>query len=156
MLASCSKGLNSVEEVALGFLVAVDYGLLRILGELRVLYNELMKVVSKEISTSVATMAVEDTKERALGPEFYVLFSRRLHDIEYDTDSVFIVVTDDSLVGVRSISNNTSVFSDTTFCWLPRRKIQRKRIRRWSVTKQESLDVNFFASHWLCSLLCTI
>ena len=40
----------------------------RILGEIDIFYYELMQVISEEISTDVAAVAVVDAKEGAFGP----------------------------------------------------------------------------------------
>jgi hypothetical protein len=54
-----------------------------VVRELSIADDELVEVVSKEVSTRVASMAVKDTKESAFRPVF-ALLTRRLHDVQDD------------------------------------------------------------------------
>jgi len=105
-----------------------------------------MEVVSKEVSARVSTMSVEDAEKGAFGPDVHVFFGWRLHNIQNDADTVFVVVTDDSLVGVCSVPHYTSVFTDRTLGWLPCWQVQAQRVWRCTVAQQQLLHVNFF---WL-------
>jgi hypothetical protein len=67
-----------------------------------------VKVVSQEISTGVSTVTIENSEEGAFGPSFTFLLWRLLN-IKNNTDSVFIIVTDYSLVGVSSITFDHSI-----------------------------------------------
>ncbi len=59
-------------------------------------------------------MAIIDSEEGALRP--VLVFSRLgLEDVQNDRYSIFVVVSDYSLIGVRSIGANDSVFSDRAF-----------------------------------------
>ena len=63
-----------------------------------------MKVVSQVVCTSCTTMAIEDSKEANLWPlGGQVLFWLGLENVQNDGDSVFVVVSDDTLIGVGSI-----------------------------------------------------
>lgn len=55
----------------------------RILGEVLILNDELMEVVSQEVSTTVATMAIVNSKERAFGPllPWSERFALRSHNV---------------------------------------------------------------------------
>ena len=61
-----------------------------------------MQVVSEELSASITSMAVIDSEEGALGPDF-VLTVLWLHDVEDDGDSVLVVIPDETLVSIGGI-----------------------------------------------------
>jgi len=117
--AARREGLDGVQEVGLCLLVAVEDGLAGVLREGGVLDDELVEVVAQEIGAGVATVAVEDAKEAALGPVGHVLLGRWLHDVEHDADAVFVVVADDALVGVRCVADDVAVLAHATFGGLP-------------------------------------
>ncbi len=79
-------------------------------------------------------MTIEDTEECTFGPDIALLI-RRLHYIEYDRDAVFIVVTDYSLIGVCSISNDHSILSNGTFGRLEVGQSHLERIGRGSIAE---------------------
>ena len=55
-------------------------------------------------------MTVIDSEERALWPLMsFVLFALRLHDVQNDRNSVFVVVADDALVRVCAITSHETV-----------------------------------------------
>jgi hypothetical protein len=84
--------------------------LLRIVWELRVPYDELVKIVSEEISTGVPAMSIEHTEECAFRPRL-ALLGGRLHDVQDDRDSIFVVISDDALIGVGRVPRDHSVLS---------------------------------------------
>ena len=141
MLPSLSKRLHSVEEVDFCLFVAVDDGLSWVRRKLSILDNELMQIISEKVSARISTMSVKYTKEAALWPVFDVLLGGRLHDIEHDADSVLVVVSDDSLVRIRSVPNYAAILSNTAFGGLPAWKIQGCRIWRWPVAQQKRLNI---------------
>ena len=75
---------------------------------------ELVKIISQKISTCMPTMAVKNGEEGTLGPSVAFLFCRLLNVQNY-THSVFIVITDYSLVCVCSISFNNSILLNRMF-----------------------------------------
>ena len=103
MLPSLSKGLDRVQKVCLRLFIPVDDRLSRVLRKLLVFYDELMQVVSKEVGAGVASVSVEDSEETALGPVFYVFLRGRLHDVKDDADSILVVVSNNTLVGVGCV-----------------------------------------------------
>ena len=88
---------------------------------MRIFNNELMKIVSQEVSTGVSTMAVEYAEEGTLGPVLDFFLAWRLHDVEDDTHSVFVVISYDSLICVGSVAHDAAIFTNTAFCRLPSR-----------------------------------
>lgn len=141
--ATGSEVLDGVEEILLCLLVAIDDGLPWIGRKVTVFDDELVQVVPQEVCACVATVAVENAEEGALGPVFDVLFAWRLHDVEDDADSVLVVVSDDALVGVRCVADDWAVLTNTALGGFPLRKIDGRWVHRWIVRQQESLDVEF-------------
>lgn len=78
-----------------------------------------MEVVSQKVSTSVSTVPVKDSEERAFWPVLHILLAWGLHDVEDYTNSVFIIVSNDSLICVGCISDDASILSYTTLGWFP-------------------------------------
>ena len=94
----------------LSLLKTVLDGLDRLFGKVLVLDDELVQVVAKEVSADVPPVPVIDTEEGALGPFCTaVLLRLGLHYVEYDGNSVLVVVSDDSLVRVRSVCGDNAV-----------------------------------------------
>jgi len=62
-------------------------------------------------------MAIEDPEESTLWP-VVTLFTGRLHDVQDYRHSIFIIVSDHSLIGVGRIPRDDSVFPDRAFGWL--------------------------------------
>ncbi len=75
-----------------------------------VFYDELVKIISEEISTNVATMSIIDPKKGALGPlRTMELLRFWFHDIQNDCDTILVVIAYDSLIRVRTICSNYSI-----------------------------------------------
>lgn len=151
VLPSLSKCLDCIEEVSFCFLVTVNNGLFWILRKDLVFNYELMQVVSEEVSTSVTSMTIENTKEAAFGPVYNIFFGGWLHDIQNYTDSILVVISNDSLISVSCISHNVTIFAYTTFRWLPARQIQNCRIRRSTSSKQQLFNIQWLIGclRWL-------
>ena len=97
-----------MNEALFGFLEACSQGLFRVGGKGWLFDDELVQVVSEEIRTAAASVAVEDAEKGALGPVL-VLSASRLQDILDDGDTILVVVSNDALVGVGSISKHAPV-----------------------------------------------
>ena len=69
-----------------------------------------MQVVSQEVSTGVASMTIENTKECTLRPVIAFLVWR-LHYIQNYRYSIFIIVSDDALVSISRVPTNDAIFS---------------------------------------------
>ena len=67
-------------------------------------------------------MAIIDSKERTNRPFNLRIQVGRLHNIQNYSNSVFIVVSHDSLVCIRSIGLHFAIFSSGTFCGLVMRQ----------------------------------
>lgn len=68
-----------------------------------------MQIVFKEICTVISSMPIINSKVAALGPVSTRYFIARLRHVENDTDSIFVVITLDALVGIRSVTCNNTV-----------------------------------------------
>lgn len=134
-----SKGIDRIKEVVLSLLVAIDDGLPWVGRELSIFDDELMQVVSEEVGTGVSTVAVENSEETALRPLLYVLLVRRLHDVEHDTDSVLVVVSDDALVRVGCVAHYEAILTNRALGGLPTRQVESSRIGRSTVPQKELL-----------------
>ena len=83
VVPACRKLLHRIQKVHFAFLEAIHYGLSRVLGKFRIPDNELVEIVSEEVSTRVASMTIEDGEEGALGPSF-ALFLRWLLHVQHN------------------------------------------------------------------------
>lgn len=68
-------------------------------------------------------MAIEHSEKAALGPILNILFRRWLHYIQNYADSIFVVVSDDALIGVGGVAHDESILSHAAFSWLPTRQV---------------------------------
>ena len=83
----------------------------------RWLFNDkLMQIVSQKISAGCSSMSIKNSKKWTFRP-FFALPWMRFQNIQNNTDSIFIVVSNNSLVSIRCISSYNSVFLIWTF-WL--------------------------------------
>lgn len=118
-MPTLSKCFNCVKEIVLRLLVPIDYGLPRILRKLHIFDYELMQIIPKEVCAGVATMTIENAKEAALRPVFYVLLGRWLHDVQHNADTVLVVVPNDSLICVGSVAHDEAILAHTALGRLP-------------------------------------
>ena len=68
----------------------------------------MVEVVSQILRASIASMAIIDPKERTFGPVL-VLTMVRFHDVEDDGDSIFVIVSYKTLVGVGGVGPYYSI-----------------------------------------------
>ncbi len=77
---------------------------------MRVFDDELVEIISEEISTNMATMSIIDPKKGALGPlRAMKLLRFWFHDIQNDRDTIFVIVAHDTLIGVRTVRSNYAI-----------------------------------------------
>ena len=69
-----------------------------------------MQVVSEILCADMASMTVEDSKEAHLGPVTLPMLVFRLKNIQDNGDSILIVLSNNTLVGICSISLNYAAF----------------------------------------------
>jgi hypothetical protein len=65
-----------------------------------------MQVISEKIGAQTAPMAIEDSKIGALGP---IAFMFRFADIQNDGYSIFVIISNESLVSISGISLDDSI-----------------------------------------------
>lgn len=101
---------GKLKKQLLSLLKTVLDGLNRLFGKVLVLDDELVQVVTEKVSADVPSVPIINSEERALGPFCTaVLLRLRLHYVEYDGNSILVVVPDDSLVRVGSICGDNAV-----------------------------------------------
>jgi hypothetical protein len=70
-----------------------------------------MQIISQEVCTCVSTVTIKNGKKRALWPSV-TFFLLRLLNVEHNTNSIFIIISNDPLVSIGCISFNHSVLFD--------------------------------------------
>lgn len=95
--------LNQVDEVSLTLLEACEDGLLRVGGELLILYHKVVEVIAQVVGTSSTAMTVKDPEKADLWPLSCELLVLGLEDVQDNGHTVFVVFTNDALVGVCSV-----------------------------------------------------
>jgi hypothetical protein len=105
----------------------------------------------------MATMTIENGKEGAFRPAVTLFLGRFLH-VEYDRDSVFVVVSHDSLVCVCSVGFHHAVLFDRVFGRLEVGKLHVRQVKRlgrgriWSFKQLELVIVGLLDDGWLLSI----
>ena len=94
----------------------------RILWEVFISDNKLMELVSKIICASCSTMPVIYGKEGASWP-FFNLFKFRFDDIQNNRNTIFIIISNDTLMGVGWITTDDSVLFASKLGWMIRSNI---------------------------------
>ena len=97
-------------EVTLAFFEPCDDSLLRMQGELLILNDKVVQIVSQVVSAGSPSVAVENAKKANLRPlnTWRQLFILWLQDVEDDADSVLVVLSNNALVGVGGVGLNVS------------------------------------------------
>ena len=106
-----------------------------------------MQIVSQEISAWVSTVAIKDTEESAFGPVFAFLRGW-FHYVQNDGDSIFIVISNDSLVCVCSISRYNSILSHRALSLLEVRELDCVWIWIRGISKEQCIDVCNISRLW--------
>jgi hypothetical protein len=78
-----------------------------------------MKIISEEVSTGISSMPIKNSEKATFWPILNVFLSWRLHYVKDNTNSVFIVVPNDALISIGSISHDVSVLPHTALSGLP-------------------------------------
>ena len=135
---------NEIDEAALAFFETSDDGLLRELGEVVILHDEVVKIVAKVVSTGSPTVPIEDAEEADLRPlNLQVLLALWLQDVQDDRDSVLIVVPDDALVSVCGVRFDNSTLFLRCLRMLVILKKERLWVQDgWILAEKECLDLN--------------
>jgi len=99
------------KESVFSVLETFDYGLPGIPWEAVLLDDKVVELITEELGAQVASMAVVDTKEAALGPIFF-LSVLGLRDVENNRHAVLIIVPNQSLISNSRISSYNSISLD--------------------------------------------
>jgi hypothetical protein len=94
----------------------------RILWEVFISHNKLMKLVSEIICTSGSSMAIIYGKERASWP-FFNLLKFWFDYIQNNRNSIFIIISNNSLMGIGRITTYNSVLFTGKLGWMIRSDI---------------------------------
>jgi hypothetical protein len=119
VVAALCEGFDGIQEIRFCFFVSINNSLSWILRKLLVFYNKLMQIVTKEVGTGVSSMAIKHPEKAAFGPIINIFFRWWLHYIQNYAYSIFVVVSDDTLIGVGSVAHDESILSHAAFSWLP-------------------------------------
>ncbi len=106
LLLTTKVGFDHRHKCVLTFMEPFNQCLFWVLGEVLVLYDKVMQVVSEVFSTEVPTVAVKDSKEADLRPIPLPVLVLGLQYVQYYADSILIILADNALVGVGSIGLN--------------------------------------------------
>ena len=99
--------LDQVDEATLAFLETCHDSLVGELGEVFVLHNEIVKIVTEVVGTCSSAMAIEHPEKADLRPiDRQILLALGLEDVENDGYPILIVVTDYSLVSISRVALN--------------------------------------------------
>jgi hypothetical protein len=96
--------LDEAQEIPFAFMETFFNCLNGILRKLLVLNNKVVKIVPEIICTSCSSMSVKDSEETDLRPfdvEIGLVFG--FQNVQDDGYPIFIVVSDDTLIGVGGI-----------------------------------------------------
>lgn len=92
-------------------------GFFRILREVLISHNQLMKLISEEISTWGPSMTIINSKERASRPKVN-LFELGLNDVQDDRHSIFIVIPYHTLVCIGCIRHYYAILLGCILGWV--------------------------------------
>jgi hypothetical protein len=67
-----------------------------------------MEVISEILCTQTSAMAIIESEERAFRPVWKILFFG-LYEVKYDSNSVFVVASHNSLVSVGCVSDDDAI-----------------------------------------------
>jgi len=85
VLGSCLRNFNKVEEAALAFSETSQNRFIRVLREVLILHDEVMKIVAQVVSTGSPTMTIEDSEEADLRPfDVQMCFTLWLKNVKND------------------------------------------------------------------------
>ena len=112
--------LHKRYEALLALLETFGNGFLRELGELIVLDDKVVQVVSQVVGAVAASVAIEHPEEADLRPLHPggQLFVARLQNVQNYAYSVFVVVADDALVRICCIRLYVAAFLLAGLRWL--------------------------------------
>ena len=144
VLGACLCNFDQINETALAFLKTSNDRLLRKLGEIVVLDDEVVQVVSQVVGACSSPMPIEHAKETDLGPLYIqVLFALRFENVEDDGDAVLIVIAYNALVGVGGVGFNHTALLLRGFRGLVILQEERLGVEHgWILAKEQGLHLH--------------
>ena len=139
--------VNHVQEHLFSLSKSVSQSIFWIWGKCIISDNKLMQIVSQKISTHISPVTIIHCEERAFRPWGEMRFVRRTSHVQNDGDSILVVVPNDALVGVGSVSSHNSISFKRAFWGFKVRQLQLLRVRHVRPKKVNSLS--FWVSCWL-------
>jgi len=119
MLGALLGLLDKLDETFFTFFEPLLYGFLRVHRELLILNHKIVQVIPKVISTGSATVTIENPKKAYLRPfNFKLGLWFRFENIQDYANAIFVVLSDDTLIGVCSIGLDDTAFLLASFGWL--------------------------------------
>ena len=119
VLGSLLGHLDEADEAALALFEASNDRLLRELGEVLILHDEIVQVVSEVVSAGSSAVTIKHSEEADLRPlDVRVLLALGLQDVQDDGHPVLVVVTNDALVRVRGVGLDRPTLLLRGLCWL--------------------------------------
>ena len=90
---------------------------LGIFGKVIISDYQLVKLISQKVCTSSTSMAIVNCEERASGP-FVYLFELRLNNIKNNRNPIFIIIPNNTLMGISCIGAHHPIFFTGEFGWV--------------------------------------
>jgi hypothetical protein len=110
LLLSLKIGFDHPQERVFAFFEALNECLFGVSWEMLALNHEIMQIVSEVLGAYVTSVAVEDTKEAHLRPFTLPCLVLGLQYVQNNTHTVFIILSDNALVGVSCIGFDYAAF----------------------------------------------
>jgi hypothetical protein len=77
-----------------------------------------MEVVAEILCTNMSSVAIKDTEEADLGPLTLPLLILGLQNVEYNRYPIFIVLSDNTLIGIGRVGFHNSALLVRCLCHL--------------------------------------
>jgi len=110
--------LDHSNKCVLTFFKPLNQRLSWVFREVFTLYDKVVEVIAKVLCTNMPSVAIKDPEEADLGPLTLPLLILGLQNIEYNGDPVFIVLSDDTLIGVGRVGLHDSALLVRCLCHL--------------------------------------
>jgi hypothetical protein len=118
LLLSLKSSFNHRNESIFAFTETLTQGFFWVFREVFTLDNKVVQIVSQILSTYVSTVSVKNSKETNLWPISFPLLIFRFKNVQDNRDSVFIVLTNNTLVSICSISSDQTISFKRMLRWL--------------------------------------
>jgi hypothetical protein len=136
--------LNEADEVEFTFLKTSDDAFFGMHGEFFILNHEVVEIVSEIVGASGSSVSIKHPKKAHLGPlnTRRQLFLFGLQDVQNNAHPVFIVFSDDALVGVSSVGLYVPALLLRGLGWLVILQVNLLWVLQRRVSKEQRLNVH--------------